>query len=228
MAVDVAARTEEVISDTGTQAGSPRSAATRERILDVAERLFAEHGVFAVSNRQVSEAAGQGNNAAVGYHFGTKTDLIRAIVNKHALPIEQKRKELLAEVEGSTDVRDWVTCLVRASADHYSELSGPSWYSRFTVQVLADPTLRAVAYEDVSSSPVLQKILVSLAECLPDIPDDVRHTRGEMARQLMVHMGAERERLLASENFAEASSWENFSTDLVDAIVGLWCAPVTR
>ena len=52
---------------------------TRELILTTAERLFAEHGV-AVSNRQISEAAGQANNFAVGYHFGTKTDLVLAIV----------------------------------------------------------------------------------------------------------------------------------------------------
>ncbi|HEX2214632.1 MAG TPA: TetR family transcriptional regulator, partial [Mycobacterium sp.] len=44
-----------------------RASVTREAILTAAERLFAEHGVYAVSNRQVSEAAGQGNNAAVGY-----------------------------------------------------------------------------------------------------------------------------------------------------------------
>ena len=52
-----------------------RASTTQEAILKAAERLYAEHGVFAVSNRQVSEAAGQGNNAAVGYHFGTKADL---------------------------------------------------------------------------------------------------------------------------------------------------------
>ncbi|MGK2866028.1 MAG: TetR family transcriptional regulator, partial [Mycobacterium sp.] len=40
-----------------------RASTTREAILTAAERLYAEHGVFAVSNRQVSEAAGQGNNA---------------------------------------------------------------------------------------------------------------------------------------------------------------------
>lgn len=228
MAVDVAARTEDAISDSGTQAGSPRSAATRERILDVAERLFAEHGIFAVSNRQVSEAAGQGNNAAVGYHFGTKTDLLRAIVNKHAAPIEQKRKELLADVEGSRDLRDWITCLVRASTDHYYELTGPTWYARFSVQLMADPTLRAVVYEDISMSEHLQTMLVALTSCLPDMPDDVRRARGEMARHVMMHMCAERERLLAEEESLEISSWDNFTTDLVDAIVGLWSAPVTR
>ncbi|MEV0038015.1 TetR family transcriptional regulator, partial [Streptomyces sp. NPDC050804] len=55
---------------TGRAVRAERGDATRELILVTAERLFAEHGVFAVSNRQVSEAAGQGNNAAVGYHFG--------------------------------------------------------------------------------------------------------------------------------------------------------------
>ena len=47
-----------------------RAGVSRELILTAAERLFAEYGVLAVSNRQVGEAAGQGNNAAVGYHFG--------------------------------------------------------------------------------------------------------------------------------------------------------------
>jgi AcrR family transcriptional regulator len=66
-----------------------RASSTQEAILVAAERLFAEHGVFAVSNRQVSEAAGQGNNAAVGYHFGTKADLVRAIEEKHRGPVEE-------------------------------------------------------------------------------------------------------------------------------------------
>ena len=77
---------------TARAARSDRASTTQEAILTAAERLFAEHGVFAVSNRQVSEAAGQGNNAAVGYHFGTKTDLVRAIEQKHRGPIEQLRE----------------------------------------------------------------------------------------------------------------------------------------
>ena len=62
---------------------SHRSTGTREAILSAAEWLFAERGMYAVSNRQISEAAGQGNNAAACYHFGTRTDLLRAIESKH-------------------------------------------------------------------------------------------------------------------------------------------------
>ena len=76
-----------------------RANETREAILSAAERLFAERGVFAVSNRQVSDQAGQGNNAAVGYHFGTKADLIRAIVRRHNEPVERLCEQMVDEVE---------------------------------------------------------------------------------------------------------------------------------
>src|SRR4051794_11235488 len=104
-----------------------RSSETRELILTAAERLFAEHGVAAVSNRQVSEAAGQGNNAAVGYHFGTKSDLVRAIVRGHAERLDRVRLKTLAEIGDSTDLRDWVACLVRPLTDHLAALGSPTW-----------------------------------------------------------------------------------------------------
>ncbi|GAA3353530.1 hypothetical protein GCM10020366_07170 [Saccharopolyspora gregorii] len=114
----------------GQAARSERVGATREAILDTAERLFAENGVFAVSNRQVSEAAGQGNNTAVGYHFGTKTDLVRAIVRRHAEPIDLIRVRMLAEISPDAGVRDWVECLVRPSIEHLASLGVPTWFAR--------------------------------------------------------------------------------------------------
>src|SRR3546814_2769538 len=42
------------------------------RILQAAEDCFGEHGIDAVSLRQIAIAAGQGNTAAVQYHFGSK------------------------------------------------------------------------------------------------------------------------------------------------------------
>lgn len=207
-------------------APSDKGGSTRDRLLVAAERLFAEHGVYAVSNRQVSEAAGQGNNAAVGYHFGTKVDLVRAIVNKHGVQIERHRTDLLATIDGSTEIRDWVTCLVQGTTDHLAASQSTSWYARFSAQVITDPTLSSVVYTEALASPSLQKTLVGLANCLPDLPVDVRKTRADMVRQLMTHMTAERERAIADAN--GTSGWGSFTTDLVDAMVGLWLAPVTR
>ncbi|MEV0642949.1 TetR/AcrR family transcriptional regulator [Streptomyces sp. NPDC050619] len=201
--------------------------ATRELILTAAERLFAERGVYAVSNRQVSEAAGQGNNAAVGYHFGTKADLVRAIIGKHAARIEEIRVRLLIAVGDSTDVRDWVDCLVRPVPEHLAALGSPTWYARFCAQVMTDPALRQIMVEESLSSPSMRQIIDGLSRCLPDLPAEVRAERGDMARHLILHMSAERERALAENAPTPRANWHDAATGLVDAIAGMWLAPVT-
>jgi AcrR family transcriptional regulator len=205
-----------------------RAGATRELILTAAERLFAEHGVLAVSNRAVSEAAGQGNNTAVGYHFGTKTDLVRAIIRRHAEPIERERTRLLAAAGDSDNLRDWVACLVRPHAEHLAALGNPTWFARFAAQVMTDPTMRDLMIEESLTSPSLRRIVDGFTRCLPKLPPAVRAERGDMARQLMVHMCAERERALAEGTPTPRATWHDAATGLIDAIVGLWLAPVSQ
>ncbi|MEV4969802.1 TetR/AcrR family transcriptional regulator [Streptomyces scopuliridis] len=208
------------------RARSHRADSTKETILGVAERLFAEHGVFAVSNRQISEAAGQGNNAAVGYHFGTKTDLVLAIVRKHAERMTELRDRLLAEIGDSTEVRDWVACLVRPAAEHLAELGSPTWYGRFGAQVMSDPVLRELMIDE-TFGPSLQRTIDGLNRCLPELPLPVRIERGEMTRLLLVHTLAERERALADGTLTARNSWQTHANGVIDAITGLWLAPIT-
>lgn len=207
---------------------SARASDTRDLILRVAERLYAEQGVIAVSNRQVSEAAGQGNNAAVGYHFGTKPDLIRAIVVKHSARIEVLREQMLNENNRSTELRDWISCLVRPSTRYLETLGRPTWYARFSAQVLTDPTLRPIVYEGALASLSVRTVISELNKRIPALPEDVRVSRSEMARTLMTHVTAERERELAYGRADSSASWHDCGTELVDALTGLWLAPVSR
>ncbi|WNV86019.1 TetR family transcriptional regulator [Umezawaea sp. Da 62-37] len=200
---------------------------TQELILTAAERLFAEQGVSAVSNRQVGEAAGQGNNFAVGYHFGSKADLVRAIVRRHAEPVELLRARMLAGIGDSGEVRDWVGCLVRPFTEHLAQLGSPTWYARFGAQVMTDPVLRRIIIDDALGTELMRRILDGLDRCLPFLPPPVRAERGDMARNLMSHTCAERERALAEGTPTPRSSWGDTATGLIDAIVGLWLAPVT-
>lgn len=75
-----------------------KSAGTRERILHAAEGLFAEHGFETVSLRDITGAA-EANVAAVNYHFGSKDNLIDAVVERHVIPINEERLELLDRFE---------------------------------------------------------------------------------------------------------------------------------
>lgn len=212
--------------------------ATRELIMTAAERLFAEHGVAAVSARQIGETAGQGNTAAVGYHFGTKTGLVRAIVRKHTEDIERIRARMAAEAAGSGDLRDWVSCLVRPTTDHLASLGPPTWFARFGAQVLTDPQLRLILLEETYRSPTIARILKGLDLCLSDLPAPVRAERDDMMLQLIVHVVAARERMLAEDGTATGgrvgtrgpvphASWHDAATGLIDALTGLYRAPVT-
>ena len=75
-----------------------RVSETKDRILDSAESLFAEHGFATTSLRQITTEAGV-NLAAVNYHFQSKDSLILAVLMRKLEPINRRRLELLDEVE---------------------------------------------------------------------------------------------------------------------------------
>lgn len=204
-----------------------RAEATRAAILDAAERLFAERGVLAVSNRQIGEAAGQGNTAVVGYHFGAKQDLVRAVARRHTTRIEGLRAAALTAAEGSSDVRAWLGCLVRPLTGHLDALGAPTWFARFHAQLTTEPAYREIVTQESLGSPALLATIEGLNRCLPDLPAEVRLERGDMTRLLMVHVCAERERALAEGAPTPRDSWEATAAGLVDALVGLWLAPGT-
>ena len=69
---------------------------TVDKILDAAERLFAERGFSETSLRTITTAAGV-NLAAVNYHFGSKKDLIQAVFARFLDPLELELKRQMAE-----------------------------------------------------------------------------------------------------------------------------------
>ncbi|OWY40531.1 TetR family transcriptional regulator [Xenophilus sp. AP218F] len=59
---------------------------TSTRILDVAERLFVEHGFEATSLRMITQQA-EVNLAAVNYHFGSKDALFESVFLRRLAPL---------------------------------------------------------------------------------------------------------------------------------------------
>ncbi|MGE0361562.1 MAG: TetR/AcrR family transcriptional regulator [Vicinamibacterales bacterium] len=73
---------------------------TKDRILDVAERLFANRGFGATSLRDITNEAGV-NLAAVNYHFGSKEELLAATMERRLRPINDLRIQMLDALEAS-------------------------------------------------------------------------------------------------------------------------------
>jgi AcrR family transcriptional regulator len=96
---------------------APRAASeeTRNQIKAAAQLLFARHGADAVTVQQIVAAAGQRNNAALHYHFGSKEELIRQMVVDGAAVLDERRQGMLREMEargGPATIREVLLILV--------------------------------------------------------------------------------------------------------------------
>lgn len=78
------------------------SIATRDRLLDVAERLFAQRGIDATSLRAITTAA-DANLASVNYYFGSKDALFLEILARRIGPVNAERLRLLDVAEKQAD-----------------------------------------------------------------------------------------------------------------------------
>ncbi len=94
---------------------------TRERILDVAEELFANNGYDGTSLRDVARSADL-QTAAIGYHYRTKEELFDTVIRRRAAVMTEWRKRMLAEMrQRHGDAAIPLDALVRAYVQPFYE-----------------------------------------------------------------------------------------------------------
>jgi len=94
--------------------------ATRNRIIEAAEVLFAVNGYDGTSLRDITEQAGV-NVAAVNYHFGSKENLLAALLDRIISPINEERLELLA-ARANNDIDSVLTAFLLPDLHALEEL----------------------------------------------------------------------------------------------------------
>lgn len=70
---------------------------TKNKILDAAEDLFATHGFNGTSLREITSKA-EVNLAAVNYHFGSKKELIKALMSRYMDELSPRLEAALQEI----------------------------------------------------------------------------------------------------------------------------------
>lgn len=83
-----------------------KSERTRIKLIKTAERLFGDLGIDAVGLRSISEAAHQKNNNVVQYHFGSKLELLKAIMEFREGELQPQRQALLDQGEAQNRLSD--------------------------------------------------------------------------------------------------------------------------
>jgi AcrR family transcriptional regulator len=199
----------------------------RGQIRLAAERLIAEHGVD-VPLRDIALAAGQRNNSAVQYHFGSRDDLIAAVVQHRNEALEARRLVLLAELE-STPQREQVKALIEVLVAPMLEipyLQGATHYARFLEQVRNHPSVAALIEAEAGRAPAMQIILTRLERELTDLPPLLRRLRLTSLASTMFALLADRERAVESSAF-ESGSPDLAAANVVDLLVGVLTTPAS-
>lgn len=102
-----------------------RAAATRARIMDAAEEMILEHGLAGTTVAAVVERAGI-TKGTFFYHFDTKADLARSLVERYEAHDEDLMERHMAEAERrSDDPLEQVLIFVRLFEERMEELTEP-------------------------------------------------------------------------------------------------------
>ena len=197
----------------------------RDALIRAAERLFGERGIAAVSLREVAAAAGQANNSAVRYHFGSRDGLVDAIFTYRMSRIDERRRAMLAAAGPDPDVRTLLQAFVYPLAESIGHEDGVSWYARFLRQVVFDPSFDVFAPPRDEVARGLLAVVQGLVGGTRDLPDVIRDRRILQVAQLVVHALADQEHQLARGSAAITTSL--LAADLVDCAAAVLEAPVS-
>ncbi|MFC4215808.1 TetR/AcrR family transcriptional regulator [Pseudophaeobacter arcticus] len=159
--------TEKVKENQRQRAPSKRSLATRDRIFDAAEQLFAERGFEGASIRDIARAADV-QGALVNHHGGSKETLFATVVTRRAQELAQLRQDALAQAktEGPLTLRRVLTCFIAPFIEKTLN-GGAAWsaYGRLIAHVSSDQRWQHIAQS--CFDPTARVFLAEIAAILP-------------------------------------------------------------
>jgi AcrR family transcriptional regulator len=199
----------------------------KTRLILAGEQLFAESGIQGASMREIASRAGQGNHAAVQYHFGSRDGLVRAIFDYRMDQMEEARGAMLDRAKSRGLLKDAQTILevILLPQLDLHDADGNHSYASFLSQYLLQS--RSSAFGDFSGSepPNLTMALTLLRERVDYLPPHVAQRRlisiSLMFLNILVrHHGSDS--VLFGETFEQALD------DTMEQIVTVMCMPLRR
>jgi len=144
----------------------------RNRLLDVAERLFCEKGFDATNIRDLTAEAGC-NVAAVNYHFGGKDKLYLEVFRRHMLIMRDLRISSIDNVMSQNGreiaLEDLLRAFVTSFIKPLVKENSASCFSKLMAREMFDPHLpRSVMLEEMII-PVVNALQQALIKLCPDL-----------------------------------------------------------
>lgn len=200
-------------------------------LLKTAERLFALHGIDSVSTRQIAREAGQKNHSALQYHFGSRDDLLDAILAYRMTKVNQRRSQLWAAVEAQgrlSNVRSLVMLIVQPLAEELLQPAQESYYISLIAQLYSRDQAERIYLRDSDFFNTVRAVSERLAQQLVETPE-------ELLVERLIFLGTQLVHAVAAWDFQrrdgrlrlDAEKLQRKVNNLVDYLVGGITAPVS-
>jgi AcrR family transcriptional regulator len=154
-----------------------RDTQSRQRFLDAAEFLFAEHGYEGTKIRAIAERS-KVNLGALHHYWGSKEELFTAVCERRLLPMNKECLNRFIELETQADgIPIDIRELFRASLEPTFFLSGLNEeeqvvFRKFYGRTLADPSFVVGKVMRKLFEPISTKFFAILRELCPHLTDD--------------------------------------------------------
>ncbi|PPC78125.1 hypothetical protein WH50_22900 [Pokkaliibacter plantistimulans] len=204
-----------------------RGIETRDNILDAAEATFANEGLNA-SMRRIMAVAGV-NVASIHYHFGTREDLLNAVLERRAASITQARLVMLDEALAKDDVKieDIIKALYLPYFDP-SRTSDPGWMNYLKVRNKLIGEQHSGVSQQVKQhfNNMHQRFIDALRRVFPDMPEKEIYWRYHCMIAISTQSSATPYRIIEiSHGLCNPKDFDDLITHVIPLLVHLWSAP---
>lgn len=146
-------------------------AETMEQILDAAEELFSQHGLYGVTLKDVAKQVGV-HHTLLNYYFADKKALFDAVFARRAVVTSELRMKALDDYERACDGNPTVEGALHAFLDTDLDLyinGGDGWrnYAKLGAQVANTPAWGADLM-DKNFDPVVLRLVGLLKRAMPE------------------------------------------------------------
>jgi len=145
----------------------PPSDPTRQKLLEAAGQVFAEHGFHAATVREICSRAGA-NVAAVNYYFGDKVELYEEVLRQAVFAAHDAP---MREALSSMQPEDALRRALRYMLGKLCDASRPGWTMRLMAHEMTQPTPALARVVDEIIAPnyaMLRRIIGRMLDLPPD------------------------------------------------------------
>ena len=145
----------------------------QERLLDVAEQLFCEHGFKGTSIRDIASTAGC-NVASVNYYFGSKEKLYQEVWRRHLIPMRDARIASVDKIMSGNenpDLRNLIRSFAGAFVGTMVDTDKTTCLSKLMAREYIDRHLPPNIFVEDVIMPTVNAMSIALAKTCPGIDE---------------------------------------------------------